>query len=89
MSPSRRIVQPIRPLSRGFFLHAMSRFASPGDDKLIMELMEDDLELLRRISFSRVEEALASDGPGFFYERAKDLRSLLLFALPDGRKVLL
>ena len=49
MSPSRRIVQPIRPLSRGFFLHAMSRFASPGDDKLIMELMEDDLESLRRI----------------------------------------
>ena len=41
------------------------------------------------LSFSRVEEALASDGPGFFYERAKDLRSLLLFALPDGRKVLL
>jgi hypothetical protein len=27
----------------------MSRFASPGDDKLIMELMEDDLESLRRI----------------------------------------
>ena len=42
------------------------------------------------LSFSRVEEALASDGPGFFYERAKDLRSfLLLYTLPDGRKVLL
>ena len=89
MSPSRRIVQPIRPLSRGFFLHAMSRFASPGDDKLIMELMEDDLESLRRTLLMKSGRSPGIHRPGFFYERAKDLRSLLLFALPDGRKVLL
>ena len=68
---------------------ALNPSAAPKEDVMFKALPVAVFVTVMSLSFSRVEEALASDGPGFFYERAKDLRSLLLFALPDGRKVLL